>query len=158
MSATRARYQFGFDRMTEHSEKVEQALVEAQQIRETVDDIARIKNKALLAGFGIIEAFSSDSSDSEEEREDNFAPYKVSSDVLDICKKTLYLSKFNWFKLRDVLDAQVQQSDDVGRLLEQVYCELPKFGFTEHEVELVVQSKQAYEAAVNDAYDNERTV
>lgn len=52
----------------------------------------------------------------------------------------------------------MQQSDDVGRLLEQVYCELPKFGFTEHEVELVVQSKQAYEAAVNDAYDNERTV
>ena len=38
MSATQARHEFGFERMTEHLQVVEEAIVEAQLIK-AVDDI-----------------------------------------------------------------------------------------------------------------------
>ena len=53
MTATRARREYGFERMAERTTRVEQAIVEAQKIRETIEDIARIQDTALLASFGI---------------------------------------------------------------------------------------------------------
>lgn len=63
MTATRARHQYGFDRMIERSSCVETAMIEAQQIRETVEDIACSEDKALLATFGIRDEGSCSSSD-----------------------------------------------------------------------------------------------
>ena len=51
MTATRARHQYRFEHMTEHSARVERAIIEVQQIRETVEDIARIQDKALFSQF-----------------------------------------------------------------------------------------------------------
>lgn len=55
ISATWARHQDGFERMTEHSQLVEEAIAEAQPIGEAVDDIANIhvQDSTLLANFGI---------------------------------------------------------------------------------------------------------
>ncbi len=159
MSATRARHQYGFERMTERSAQVEQAIAEVQQIRETVDDIARMQNKALLASFGIKQVLNSDSSDSscdETEHEDESISLNLSPDILELCKKTLSQSSFNWFELQEVLEAEV--GCDVGRVMKRVFFDLPKLGFTHHEVDLVTQSREAYIAAMNDAYDSQRTV
>ena len=39
MTATRAHQQYGFDQMIERSSRVEQAMIEAPQIHETIQDI-----------------------------------------------------------------------------------------------------------------------
>ncbi len=159
MSSTGARHQYGFERMTERSARVEQAIAEVQQIRETVDDIARMKNKALLASFGIDQASSSDSSDSsceQTEHEDDYTSHKLSPDLVELSKTTLSQSNFNWFELQEVLEAKV--GCNVSGLMEGVFCNLPKLGFSQHEVDLVTQSRDAYIAAMNDTCDSQRTV
>ena len=44
MTATRACCEYGFERMAEHTTRVEQAIVEAQKIHRTIEDIARIQD------------------------------------------------------------------------------------------------------------------
>ena len=69
MSATRARHQYEFERMMEHSVWVQEAIVETQLIHEAVEDIAKIQDKALLASFGIEQSSSSfDETDLNEEQ------------------------------------------------------------------------------------------
>lgn len=87
MSATRARRHYGFEQMAECSAQVEKAMVEVQQIRETVEDIAKIQNRALLSSFGI----SIESSDSSDESEPDDVPVspnlcKLSPSLLELCR------------------------------------------------------------------------
>lgn len=66
VSATEAQRKFGFDSMLKHSNKVEEAITEAMRIREAIDDMARIKDKALLAKFGTTES-DEDTSSSDDD-------------------------------------------------------------------------------------------
>ena len=114
MTSTQARREYGFQRMTERATRVEQAIVEVQKIRETVEDIAMIQDKPLLASFGIQQ--ESSSSDEEEPFEtDPASPSacELSASVLDLCKQTLAQSNYNWFELIEVLENEIE-SDPVG--------------------------------------------
>ena len=96
MSATRARCHHGFEQMAERTAQVEKAMVQVQQIRETVKDIAKIQNKALLSSFGI----SIESSNSSDESEPDNVPVspnlcKLSPSLLELCRKTLAQSNYN---------------------------------------------------------------
>ena len=92
MSATRARHQYGFDRMIEHSSHVKEAMIEVQQIRETVEDIACIEDQALLVPFGIQDETShsscSSSEDYDVDERDGQELYEVSPEMFDLCRKT----------------------------------------------------------------------
>ena len=103
MTATRARHQYGFDRMIERSSSVEEAMIEAQQIRETVKHIACIEDQALLATFGINDKSSCSSSEEYDVDEpDGQKPYELSPKIFALCRKTLTDSNFNWFQLKEV--------------------------------------------------------
>ena len=56
LSSTSVRQKYGFDNMTERAARVEEAMCEAQKIRETFDEIANIQDKALLAHFAMEES------------------------------------------------------------------------------------------------------
>ena len=51
MSVTRARKAFGFESMAERVRRVEGCLEEAKHIREAIDDLARVKDTAILLEF-----------------------------------------------------------------------------------------------------------
>ena len=53
LSACQVRKQFGFENVTERSSRVEAAIEEVEQIRDTVDCLAKIQDIALLTSFGI---------------------------------------------------------------------------------------------------------
>ena len=157
MTATRARHHYGFDRMIERSSRVEEAMIEAQQIHETVEDIASIEDQALLATFGICNESSCSSCSSEEndlDEPNGHKPYELSPEIFDLCRTTLTDSNFNWFQLKEVLDSEVGASAD--KALEAIACELYTFGFNPHQISLVNQSKEAYSAAQRDGYDTEQ--
>ena len=64
-SNTKLRSIYGFDDLQRRKARVENALREAREIREAVDSIASIQEKALLSSFGV----QVDSDDSDEEDE-----------------------------------------------------------------------------------------
>ena len=156
MTATRARHQYGFEHMAERSARVEKAIVEVQQIRETVEDIARIQDKALLASFGVSHE-SSDSSGESEPDDEHVSPSlcELSPNLLELCRRTLTQSNHNWFELQEVLEGEPECNSD--RVLERLFYDLPTLGFTKHQLELITQSKEAYAAAQKDACELERT-
>ena len=154
MSATRARLKYGFQDMTERSVRVEETIARVQHIHEAVEEIARIKDKALLASYGIEQ--NSSSSD-ETDLDEHLCPsqYELSSSLRDFCKTTLTQSKYNWFELQEALEAE--PGCDSGEVLERLFLDLPTLGFTKHEINLITQTKEAYTAVQNDAYGSERT-
>ena len=121
-----------------------------------MEDIAKIQNKALLSSFGI----SIESSDSSDESEPDNVPVspnlcKLSPSLLELCRKTLAQSKYNWFQLQEVLEAEPQCNSN--GVLEKLFRDLPTLGFTKHQLELIAQSKEAYVAAQNVACEMEQT-
>ena len=165
MTATRSRRHYGFASMTERAAQVEQAIDEAQQIRETIESIARVQDKALLASFGIqYESSSSEETECNDECGDesecndkHVSPSlcELSSDLLDLCKRTLIQSNFNWFEVQDVFEEKL--GCDAVSITEKLFLHLPQLGFSKHQEDLVTQSKEAYAASQNDAYEAERT-
>ena len=67
MSQTAIRRKYGFEQMQQHAASVEEAIVEIQNIRESINDLANIESKALLLQCGVVLSESSSSSDSEED-------------------------------------------------------------------------------------------
>ena len=67
-SNTKLRSIYGFEDIQRRKERVENALREAREIREAVDSIASIQEKAVLSSFGI-QVDSDDSDDDDEESE-----------------------------------------------------------------------------------------
>ena len=62
-------------------------------------------------------------------------------------------SNYNWFELIERLESQVEGVD----VIEKLYLQIATLGFTTHQISLINQSKKAFTAAHNDAYELERT-
>lgn len=61
LSASRARRHLGLENMQQRSERIFQCIQEAQQIREAVDKLSRLQDKALLCVMGMSDHESSTS-------------------------------------------------------------------------------------------------
>lgn len=156
LSSTKARHLYGFENMKKRATRVESAMLEVQKIYETVENIARVQDKALLASFGIPPE-ESDSSD--DEADDQLISENVpalSTSVVAFCKAALTQSNFNFFGLLDALEAELE--GDAHEIAEQYFRDCQRFGFTQQQLDLIIQSKEAYTAARQDASDSERTV
>lgn len=156
MTATQARRMYGFERMTERARQVEKAIDEVQRICETIDDIARIKDKALLASFGIEP--QSDSSDDDEPFDGDdvgSSTCELSATMIGLCKQALTESNYNWFELIERLESEIE--GDHIEVSEKLYLQISTLGFTDRQLNLINQSKEAFSAARNDAYELERT-
>jgi len=72
MSKREVRRQFGFEDTSQRKEKVESALREQKEIRESIYKIACIKEKAILQSFGVdVQESSEESTTESESDEDN---------------------------------------------------------------------------------------
>lgn len=69
LSDTKARNIYGFHDMNKRVQKVNEAVTEAQSIKECLEKICRLKDKALLRSFGVDDEQSSSESESESESE-----------------------------------------------------------------------------------------
>ena len=67
LSSTKACEKFGFHNMDKRMRKVDEAVTEAQSIKECVEKICKQKDKALLCSFGVDDEKSSSDSASESE-------------------------------------------------------------------------------------------
>ena len=73
MTPNRARRVYGFERMQARAASVETALLENQEIRQSIiDDLAKFEDRALLASFGV--HVTPDSSSDEEDEEETLSP------------------------------------------------------------------------------------
>lgn len=138
--------------MRARSACVEKCLKETQELYEAVDDMAHIQDRAVLVSMELSSSScSSDVSSGEE------------SDFIPACDSTPYLafdggnsagenkpipnnsslsvilaeSDFNWFKF-------VERVGTKEVSLEQFFLDIPNLGFTEKQIQSVVQSHRAF--------------
>ncbi|XP_028409254.1 uncharacterized protein LOC114531845 [Dendronephthya gigantea] len=133
MSADKANKVFGFHNMNRRAEAIELAYKEACEIKDSIMNIAHLKDRALLGSFGLQDTLSGDeNSDSEDDDElleqpkaeyNNFADEKQvvddnssnyisqQNDLPDITREiksedildVLKQTKFNWFALEEAI-------------------------------------------------------
>ena len=155
MTPTAIRRRYGFEHMSVRAEDVEQTLSKIQQIHEAISELASIEDKALIQSFGLAEIdLSSEEESDVEEGNEVLEPLvlPVSADI----KEMLRRYNFNWFELIENLKSQMQQ-DFSSTMLAQLYESLSKCDFDSDEVSLLRQSYQAFCAAEEDVYEQERT-
>ena len=109
LSATASRKHFGLEGMKVRAERVEEAIEQAKAIRESVDKLCAVREKAYLTSLGIPADSESNSSD-----EDTEGPSSESYSVDNVLepgipdKATLLTliqeSQWNWFQLVEVLE------------------------------------------------------
>lgn len=116
ISASKAQWDYGFERMDECTALVEESIKEAQRTREAVEELAQTQDKALMEVYGIVDpADSSDrcseSDEGKEPLEDKTTP--LSCNMLSALVTLLIQSQFNWFELQkrsmDVLEGMRRQ-------------------------------------------------
>ena len=69
MTQTQARREYDFENMNAKVIEVERCLVEARKIREAIDNLARIQDKAFLATLGVFSESDEDHSSNTEDEE-----------------------------------------------------------------------------------------
>ena len=158
MSQTAIRRKYGFEQMQQHAASVEEAIVEIQNIRESINDLANIESKALLLQCGVVLSESSSSSDSEEDfavQEYNMlstakAPLNVNPAYL---KPLMTSSNCNFF---DIVEATGTDSESDNDL---IYEALLKVSKDPSAVQLLQESYMAYKCVHNDtcSYEQDRT-
>jgi hypothetical protein len=126
LSASAARKFYGFSDMTQRADRVERAIEEAQCIRENIQNLAAIQDKAILLSHGISLPSSSSSSDSEESvnSDDDSTPvgleyFKVSDTTPSFkavdfttlpLKVMVEKSKSNFFQVAEEVEAHFETS------------------------------------------------
>ena len=109
ISQTEARRRFGFENMTNRAANVEQVLQETEKIREAIDDLAKIQDKAVLESIGVAHITQDSSEDSESDVDTDEYQQEESSVTTvipeDVLKKTLESSHFNWFECISQLES-----------------------------------------------------
>ena len=167
ITPTQARRMYGFDSICQSASKVEEAIHDAQNIREAIQDISVIQDQALLMQFGLVGEESSSSSEDELEcascDEDNIYAiddcnasqpsleenFELSEDYL---REILYQSNYNWFEVSNILENKFPNSDICNKVL----CMIPKLELKESELSLITQSRQALAAADTANHESER--
>lgn len=155
MSATQCRRNYGFENITSRADRVEDAIRTVRDIRETIEEVANVQDKSIMATFGLSTENINSSDDScDEEEAYETAIVTPFTEVTDICKCTLMKSNFNWFQSVEYVEENIDKGDEI---LSGVRMNLSLFGFTKSQQELVIQSYEAFKACRQDAYDDERT-
>lgn len=107
LTQTGARKQLGFEQMNTRAEQVEQCIEDAQSIREAIEKLSLLQDKALLAAMGIEPDPSSSESDSESAESDTQSQSErvyVDNKQLppfEVLKHVLEQGQYNWFTVVD---------------------------------------------------------
>lgn len=104
ISASKARREYGFEGKEKRTAAVEESILEAQSIREAVENLAHPQDKALMEVYGIVDpADSTDTcSESDEEKEPTEdKTTQLSASTVSTLVTLLVQSHFNWFELQE---------------------------------------------------------
>ena len=164
LTSTAARRIYGWEKMSDRSSAVESALQEAQEIRESIEQLCLTQEHAVLKSLGINPDFSDDSSsdtvddsDSDEEtiqRTNTLTKYTLPA--ITELNKILTGSQYNWFELVSTVLMMTNCDDDKDE--EEVVTELDGYfedlkvskEFTQEQYGLIQQSHDAF------VYDKEQ--
>jgi hypothetical protein len=182
LSNTKAKHFYGISEVKKRKERVEQAFEKASSIRESIEKIARLKDRALLFSLGVDCVSESDTtSESESDNDNPGEPPKehghlslertmysvVARDRINIDNHTpldvyqaldiLKACKLNWFELV----SQIKKSivDDTNDLISTVLDDLGhqlesgNVELCENDRKIAEQSRQAF-LLMNEAYDD----
>ncbi|CAB4038415.1 Chromatin modification-related YNG2 [Paramuricea clavata] len=158
LSNKKAAKVYGFGNMTSVVSEVEEALKEAQAIRKVIEKLAELKDKELMKSLGISNDESSESDSGEESETDNEGSdvddnnhdgngYN-NDDGLDSNRLIAVLQQcdFNWLEFVSQIEKDKPKIDKntMDSLLEDFAAELPNLGVSEHNNNLIQQSRQVY--------------
>ena len=155
MSASKARQEFGFEKMHERTEVVEKSIMEAQRIREAVDELVQTQDKALMKAYGNCDSLDSsdDCSSTDSENEVPQKDFVLSDDMLSSLCSLLVQSEFNWFEFCEKSESYVGSNEHI---LQKFFEKIPECGFEKHDVMLIEQSHSAYLASATEEYAGQR--
>ena len=150
---SRARKEFGFDSIALRASRVEECIKEAQTIRESIDKIATIRDKALLITLGLQDCepclSDNDSScDSDSESKDsvpislNIAP-SIYIPPPETLKYILDAAQYNWFQV--IQSSKIVCGADDFRKVYSKSLDLP---MSIHQRNLLERSFASYEATL----------
>ena len=152
MTSSQARKTYGFQNIPLLNEKVNDALVTSQRIHEAIEDLVQVQDKSLLISMGIADSDSSAESEVLDEMTEDFSgtlnsepePDKTASmsTTPDLCQ-TMQQSYFNWFEFYEKLE----HTENVDVITEEFFSRLSSLGFTEPELSLITQSRNAFIAS-----------
>ncbi len=171
VTPTQARKRFGFQNASVLCSEVEKCVQESQCIREAVEDLAHIQDKALLATLGIEDDDNSTDSEGEEEGETsqylepvqtNPEPY-LTPTIRSIVENNSTLvqalqdSGLNWFEFRERIEQEMCEvpPEALNSLLDRIVNCFSTLGLSQHDLDLVTQSYESFQASVEDC-DEER--
>ncbi len=170
LSNTKASKWYGFQNMTSVVSEVEEALKEAAAIRQVISKLAELKDKELLKSLGISDEESSEPESGDESETDSDSDSVDKNSVEEDCGETnvdngeLHLGTnddsmnskhlidvlrkcdFNWLEFVSKVEKEKSSIDKniLDRSLEEFLEELPSLGITEHNYNLIQQSRQVY--------------
>ncbi len=154
LSKSAARNRFGFQDITKCCSAVESAIEEVKNIRETIDQLAHVKEKAVLSALGVQLSDSSSSDDSSlEEGGYQEAPQEIDITRLIPLAKS---SDFNCFEIIGKLEEN-SQDEELHRItvLHQRRHEL---GFTPTEISKLELSFAALQNDIQNSGISKRAV
>ena len=113
------------------------------------------KDKAVLDTLGIESTSSSSSEDSDEETDySDSESLRDSSEIMpnhSLLTQALSASNFNWFEFREKVECMMKNNDsnDISKTLEELFLQIPHMDFSQSQIQHIVQSHCAFEAAAS---------
>ena len=158
MSQTAIRRKYGFEQMQQHAASVEEAIEEIQNIRESINDLANIEEKALLLQYGTVLSESSSSSTSNSE-ESSVQEQMLSTAKIPLNTNPAYLKSLMTSSNGNFYDVVEETGTDMESDIDLLYEALLKVSKDPNEVHILQESYMAYKCVHNDtcSYKQDRT-
>lgn len=163
LSATGARKHLGLENMLQRSDQILQCMKEAQEIREAVDKLSRLQDKALLHVMGLpdAESGSAESSSADTDDCDVLSDAETSgqkqnySHLYDTLLLVLKDSQYNWFTVVDYIENVVPPlpEDSTVHVLDDFYSYALSLKLTEQEKSLLTSSYAALQVSQSNPHD-----
>ena len=157
LTPTAARNIYGFENTSQCSVNVDNAINKMQEIRETIDEMAVTREKAVLDCFCVDESDTSSCDESNDEFTGNeivHAPAEFEITV-DELKDILELCEYNWFGILDIYESK-QTECEINALSDRLFALIDNIDLSDHAIKLIKQSKLAYDSALRDAQEDDR--
>jgi hypothetical protein len=161
LSSTHTEQVYGFRMENARQRKVFEAMEHAQMIKESIENIAKLKDRALISslGFDVAEDEDETTSSSSDDDDDN-DQFDSSVDECDILDegvlqekvneynllKLLKENECNWYQFVMVL-RDAMTIEHFNQVLHDFGDKLPSLELSQHEKMITEQSRQAYIAA-----------
>ena len=160
LSVTGARRHLGLENMQQRSDRILQCIEEAQEIRDAVDKLSCLQDKALLSVMGLSDAESS-TAESELDDCDVLSDVETSpgqkqdyTQLHDTLLGLLKDNQYNWFAIVDFVENNVAPPlSETSTVLDEFYSYALSLHLTKQEKSLLTSSYAALQVSQPSAHD-----